>query len=202
MPDKATFFSITRLYTKIQADHDNVGTSVVVSLNAAKAFDSVEWPYLWATLEDFGFGQHFIQWVKLLYHAPTAVEPLAQCSRTDAHLVGLRRGAFEECIGLYADDMILFSADPGSSLSRVLYLIDRFGKFSGLQINWFKSHVLPLNSFPRTLQHTSLPLQWCSSIKYLGLEVTCHIPDFSIINVNPLLEFVHAKTRSWSRQHM
>lgn len=120
---------------------------MVVSHDAAKAFDTVDWPYLWAALAAFGFGQHFIQWVQLLYHAPTAkvsingwlsdsfplgrgtrqgcplspllyalsVEPLAQCLCTDPHLTGLRRGTFEERIGLYADDMVLYLAEPGSS---------------------------------------------------------------------------------------
>lgn len=122
------------------------------------------------------------------------VEPLDQSICTDPNLEGFCRGAFEERIGLYADDIILYLADLGSSLNRVLCLIDRFGKFSGLQINWSKSHILPLDPFHRTLQHKSLPLQWCSSIKYLGIEVTHHIPDFLIINVNPLIEFVRGGT--------
>lgn len=127
-----------------------------------------------------------------------SIEPLAQCIPTDPHLIG-RRGVFEERIGLYADDMILYLADPDDSLNRELQLIDQFGKFSGLQINWSKSHILPLDSFPRTLQQALLPLQWCSSIKYLGINVTRNIPDFLNESITPLVEFVRAKTRSWSQ---
>lgn len=231
MPDKATFFSIRRLYTNIQAVHDNIGTRVVVSLDAAKAFDSVEWPYLWATLEAFGFGADFIGWVKLLYHAPKArvsvngwlsdefslyrgtrqgcplspllyalsVEPLAQCIRSDPVIDGLRLGSFEERIGLYADDMILYLADPGVSLDRALSLIEGFGAHSGLRINWSKSHILPLDPFARTSQQAASPLQWCSSIKYLGIEVSRHIPDFQALNVSPLAEYVRLKTGAWAR---
>lgn len=79
-----------------------------------------------------------------------SVEPLAQCIRSDPILQGLRRGSFEERIGLYADDMILYLADSDKSLDRALSLIERFGTYSGLKINWSKSHFFPLDSFVRT----------------------------------------------------
>lgn len=44
----------------------------VISLEAEKTIDRVEWRYLFYTLEKFGFGRNFITWVKLLYSAPVA----------------------------------------------------------------------------------------------------------------------------------
>ncbi len=43
---------------------------MVVSLDTKKAFDMVEWRYLFEAMERFGLGEDFISWVKLLYSAP------------------------------------------------------------------------------------------------------------------------------------
>ncbi len=43
---------------------------IAASLDAEKAFDQIERPYLFYTLKKFGFGTRFITWVKALYNAP------------------------------------------------------------------------------------------------------------------------------------
>ncbi|CAJ0917007.1 unnamed protein product [Ranitomeya imitator] len=71
IPNSSTAHNLRRLFL-MQAKADNVGRMVMVSLYAAKAFDSVEWRYLWAVLEAVGFGEKFISWVQLLYASPRA----------------------------------------------------------------------------------------------------------------------------------
>ena len=180
MPNKNTAFNLRRLHMNLQAQHADVGSRVVVSLDAAKAFDSVEWTYLWECLGRFGFGPQFIKWLQLLYQAPTArirvngrtsspfslsqgtrqgcpvspmlyalaVEPLCIALRHHPGIAGLRCGRVTELLSLYADDMLLYLSVAGPSLQTALQLITQFGKFSGLQINWTKSHILPLDLGP------------------------------------------------------
>lgn len=47
-------------------------------------------------------------------------------------------GSITEKVSLYADDTILYLQDAGPSLSAALALIDTFGEFSGIRINWDK----------------------------------------------------------------
>lgn len=64
--------SIRRLLNIIQFSHQQKMDSLVVSMDAEKAFDRVEWPYLFYTLSKFGLGENFVSWVKLLYTGPLA----------------------------------------------------------------------------------------------------------------------------------
>ncbi len=52
--------------------HDHSTPCAVFSLDAEKAFDRLEWNYIWAVLQCFGFGEHFISMIKTLYHSPAA----------------------------------------------------------------------------------------------------------------------------------
>lgn len=67
-----SFFNIRCLLDVLYSASEDA-PECAVSIDAENAFDRVEWVYLWAVLERFGFGPNFISWVKLLHSAPMAL---------------------------------------------------------------------------------------------------------------------------------
>lgn len=89
-----SFSNIRRLiniaYTK-NTDHI---PEAIISLDAEKAFNRVEWQYLFAALDKFGFGKTFISWIKLLYKDPQAS---VQTNDMRSKLFSLSRGTRQGC---------------------------------------------------------------------------------------------------------
>lgn len=71
--------NLRRLFNIIYSNGPTVQPEVLVSLDAEKAFDRVEWTYLFSTLSRFGFGDSFISWLKLLYASPVASVQTNNC---------------------------------------------------------------------------------------------------------------------------
>lgn len=69
--NRHSYFNTRRLFDILYSPSSGA-PECVLSLDAEKAFDRVEWTYLFATLEKFGFGPGFITWIKLLYSCPVA----------------------------------------------------------------------------------------------------------------------------------
>lgn len=59
------YFTLRRLFNLIYSPIRKSDDSVVIALNAQKAFDQIEWPYMFAVLSKFGFGDSFINWMRI-----------------------------------------------------------------------------------------------------------------------------------------
>lgn len=71
--DRQLCFNIRRLFDIIYTQEtNNKLPEILLSLDAEKAFDRVEWDYLFSALSRFGFGTRFISLIRLLYAKPQA----------------------------------------------------------------------------------------------------------------------------------
>lgn len=83
--------NVSRLLHIIDAPTNNSAPISVLLLDALKAFDRLEWSYLWSVVEVMGFGSTFIGMIKTLYWNPSmqiltgqtfsALFPLSRSSR-------------------------------------------------------------------------------------------------------------------------
>lgn len=95
--------------------------------------------------------------------------------------------------------MLLYLEDVGPSLKVALNLIESFGAFSGLQINWDKSQILPLDFATPNADQAHLSLQQVSQNKYLGIQVTRTLADYTRLNVEPLYTLLKSKSQIWAQ---
>lgn len=93
MPKRTTDVNLRRLFTNIHAQHNNSGTRAIALLDIEKAFDTVEWPFLWETLRRMGFPLRFISWLQVIYRCPISSIRLGSRLSTPFQLFrGTRQG--------------------------------------------------------------------------------------------------------------
>ena len=65
----------------------------ILCLDYEKAFDSLNWNFMLASLNKYGFGSNFIKWVKILYNSPTfCIKNNGWISREGIMKRGVRQG--------------------------------------------------------------------------------------------------------------
>lgn len=97
---------------------------------------------VWAGLLSSPFELHRGTWQGCLLSPllfALAVELLACLVRQSSDVVGFRVGALED-----ADDMLLYLGDVASSITPVMTIMQGFGRWSGLLINWVSRFLCPL----------------------------------------------------------
>ncbi len=197
----------------------------ILSLDAEKAFDRVNWNFLFATLHKFGFGNSFINWLKILYNSPTA------CVRTNAQTSSsfcLKRGTRQGC-PLSPSLFAIFIEPLAAAIRQATVIKGIKCKNVEHKVSLYADDVLLflqhsqttlsevitlINSFSRvsdysinwlkstvlpincSFQNSSTPLQ-SGNIKYLGINVSPKLADLIKLNHIPLLKKVEDDLTRW-----
>lgn len=131
IPNRQKSDGTRRFLNLIQWAEQHRTPSLLVSLDAEKAFYRVHWKYLEETLIKFSFNGTFLNTISGLYSAPSSrvwtsgllsesfpitngpfifalvIEPLAEVIRSNLLISGIPIGDTIHKIGLYADDIII-----------------------------------------------------------------------------------------------
>ncbi|MBN3294582.1 LORF2 protein, partial [Polypterus senegalus] len=203
----------------------NMETSIL-SLDAEKAFDRVNWKFLFATLHKFGFGNFYINWLKILYSSPTA------CVRTNDQTSDsfcLQRGTRQGC-PLSPSLFAIFIEPLAAAIRQTTVIKGIKCKNIEHKISLYADDVLLylqnsqsslsqaielINSFSRVsdysinwLKSTVLPINFSfvnslntqlesGNITYLGIHVSPRLADLTKLNYIPLLKKVEDDLARW-----
>uniref|UniRef100_A0A3Q3G6H4 Reverse transcriptase domain-containing protein n=1 Tax=Kryptolebias marmoratus TaxID=37003 RepID=A0A3Q3G6H4_KRYMA len=156
--------------------------SAIISLDAQKAFDKVSWKYLIHTLKRFGFGPLFVDWVQTLYSSPQAA----------VKVNGFRSDS------TYADDVLLYLAEPKSTIPHLKELISQYGFYSGYKINIEKTEAMDVNGTISDITKVQSGFKWPKSgIKYLGIYIPPSLCDLYEANYSKLLRAIKNDLGRW-----
>lgn len=215
--------NIRRLFDIIYSSHLRSYLEILISLDAEKAFDRVEWDYLFSALSRFGFGSIFISWIRLLYASPiSSVQTnklrsdyfmLERSTRQGCPLSpmlfalaieplaissGVFRGEGEHKVSLYADDLLLYISNPSKSIPAITSTLKKFGQISEYKLNMGKSILFPINNLADQQSFETLPIKTLTEFKYLGINVTKIFVDLYKENFSKLLDQITQDLQRWS----
>lgn len=127
-----------------------------------------------------------------------ALEPLSRYLTLTAPLHGIKIGTHDLLTSLFADDILIFSANPPSDMSTIKKVFDEFRLCSGLRINYSKSEILPIgtHSVPPWAQTSVFPVAK-SHITYLGIKIGKLPSSIYHLNYPPLLSKISQELNAW-----
>lgn len=86
-------------------------------------------------------------------------------------------------LSLYADDLLLYTADPQNTLPHVMTALDHFSKLSGYKINVSKSDLFPVNSAAQSFSFNPYLFNVTTdNFTYLSVVVARKISDLFKLN--------------------
>uniref|UniRef100_A0A8C6APA0 RNA-directed DNA polymerase n=1 Tax=Monodon monoceros TaxID=40151 RepID=A0A8C6APA0_MONMO len=182
---------------------------MIISIDAEKAFDNIQHPFMIKTLWKVGIEGKFLNIVKAIYDKPTAnivlngeklkPFPLRLGTRQRFPLSQLLFSIVLE-LSLFADDMILYIENPKDATRKLLELINEFGKVAGYKINAHKSLAFLYTNDEKSESEIKKTLPFTTAtkrIKYLRINLPKETKDLYAENYKALMKEIKDDTNRW-----
>lgn len=81
--------------------------------------------------------------------------------------------------------MLVYLADPKSSLKSLLDTVEEFGSYSGLRVNWAKSVLYPIDDLPIHENTVKSTLLVVDQFTILGIDIHIDMRQFATLISDP-----------------
>jgi hypothetical protein len=218
-------------FIKNQCKKRNI-KSALISLDAKKAFDSVDHGYIKKKLQEYGFGEYFIRSFEILYTQITA-RILVNGYTTDSIKIerGVKQGDALSCaLFIICIDPLLRNLNSNKNIKGITFgdnktRIHKAAAFaddisivcgnnsekltnrSGLELNADKTEILIMNTNETKIikfnyNGTSFEVNSVEKIKICGLFYCTNEENEYSLNVNEKIKKLSNKIRIWSHRHL
>ncbi|KAL2228615.1 UNVERIFIED_CONTAM: hypothetical protein Sindi_1841200 [Sesamum indicum] len=180
-----------------------------LKVDIRKAYDTVEWDFMIAVMELFGFPSTFVKWIVVCVTTPTFSVGLN--GKPHGFFPGARGLRQDELFSFhwkcdtarvfqlgFADDVLLFCHADRDSIRVFKTGLDRFAEWSGLRLNEHKSHLIISRSAQGLREEMMTVLGFQEGVlpmKYLGLPLLSS--QLTISDCRPLLLKIDKRIASW-----
>lgn len=199
----------------------------ILFLDFFKAFDMLEHEFMFKTLKMLGFGNYFINFVKLIYTDTNStvilpqgtsprfsvnrgikqgcpISPLLFIAAAEMLSILVKKSDFDKLAILGKQLTISQLADDtaifmknSDQLPKILDSVNFFSKASGLRLNLNKCELLPIFDCNLSAIH-NIPVK--TTVKYLGIHITNDIDQLSKLNTWNCVEKSKTHLNSWSQR--
>ncbi|XP_075496425.1 uncharacterized protein LOC142533502 [Primulina tabacum] len=185
------------------------GCNIILKLDMAKAYDRVQWPFLFEVLRHFGFSERVVALVSACIshcHFSVNINGAEYLSRGLDRLY-LQHPALRFRSGCdilishlaYADDIIIFANGGSRGIQRLMDLLHHYENCSGQLVNAAKSSLILPPRCSERLRSRILRLTGFAEghlpLKYLGVPLFRGNRVCSLFE--PLLQLIRRKLEGW-----
>ena len=128
-----------------------------------------------------------------------SIEPLAQLIRDNDNIKGLTINGEQHKLSLYADDVLLYLAEPATTIPHLKDLISVYGYFLGYKVNVDKTMAMDISGGISQSVKLQSGFRWPKDgIKYLGIQIPPSLRNLFDANYKSLIDNVGKDLDRWA----